>query len=237
MKANLTLKSAINRSTVFGITALISLLPLFTAHIVFAADQTFGQQAQIFEIQNSLKTKSVENQAKATVTQVEQNSLSIEELESTDPLTVKLKAYFEKYNSPYAEYAAEIPKIPLWQKSIAISWVESNYCIKAMNKNCSSIGVAPGHKLWRKYNTELDWLKDMSRLMHKPLYSEKYNTFEKMRGVYVVPGSNAWVNGATQKYEELMKITAEAEAEQRQIAQINNDNEKLHTFSDLAYAN
>ena len=76
----------------------------------------------------------------------------------------------------------------------------------------------------------------MSKLMQKPIYSEKYNTFEKMRGVYVVPGSDGWVNGANQKYAELMKLTEEAEAERVALAQINEDNENLHTFPELAIA-
>lgn len=233
MTALSTIKSSINKGTVFGITALVSLVPVLVPHTVFAADKTLSSPAQVFEI----KDRSKLNTKNTTVGPVIENDLlTIHEIQSADPLTVKLEAYFKKHNSPYAQYAAEIPKVDLWQKSIAISWVESNFCIKAMNKNCSSIGVAPGHRLWRKYDTELDWLKDMSRLMKKPLYSERYNTFEKMRGVYVVPGSDAWVRGATQKYNDLMQITAEAEEEVRQLAQINNDTENLHTFSELAFA-
>jgi hypothetical protein len=128
----------------------------------------------------------------------------------------------EKHRSPLAEFAGEMVKQPQWQRALAISWVESNFCKRHMDNNCSGIGVAPGHKLWRKYETHLDWFKDMSALMEKPIYKEKYTTFQKMKGVYVQPGSANWVNGAQKKYNELIKLTQESEVQK--ITQIQQKN-------------
>lgn len=232
MKALLNLKSAINQSTVFGIIALVSLLPVLVPASAFAADQTSSQQAQIFKIQNSTKINSAEETpAIVTVTQPSQNSLSIEEVQSNDTLSIKLKQYLEKHNSPLAEYSAEIVKQPQWERALAISWVESNFGRRCADNNCSGIGVEPGHRLWRKYPTKLDWFKDMSALMEKPIYKEKYKTFRQMKGVYVSPGTENWVRGAEVKYAALTNLKLEAEAEQREMAQINKGNEELHTFA------
>ncbi len=102
-----------------------------------------------------------------------------------------------------------------------------------MDNNCSGIGVAPGHRLWRKYTTHLDWFKDMSALMEKPMYKEKFTTFQKMRGVYVQPGSANWVNGAQAKYNDLIKLTQDSEIQR--IAQVQQKSNilALATFPSL----
>lgn len=230
MTAILRLKSAINQNTLFGAIALVTLIPIVAPRAVFAAEQTSSPQAIIFEIKGSTTSNSQISGPTAP------QSLSIEEVESNDPLVIKLKAYLEKHNSPLAEYSAEIVKQPQWQRALAISWVESNFGRRCADNNCSGIGVAPGHKLWRKYPTKLDWFKDMSALMEKPIYKEKYTTFKQMLGVYVVPGSPQWLNGATKKFNELTALTEEAEAEKRALAQLNDANANLHTFPELALA-
>jgi len=228
MKALLALKSAMNQSTLLAILALIIIAPLALPHLAAAAElQTLGQPAE-FQIKISdssvLSPSPKSNQP--------QNSLTIQTLAESDPLVTKLKQYLKDNNSPMAEDAAQFVQYEQWQRGLAISFVESNFCAKAKNRNCTSIGVAPGHRLWRKYATYGDWMADMSKLMEKPLYKDRLNTFEKMKGVYVVPGSKAWVNGAQRKYDELMALTAEAETERQELAQLHSGNVALATFSD-----
>jgi len=165
--------------------------------------------------------------------QPEVKGLQIAEVEENDPLVNNLKVYFLKYNSPLADYAPEIIKLPQWQRSAAISWVESNFCKRSHSFNCSGIGVAPGHKLWRQYETHLDWFKDMSALMEKDMYKNKYNTFQKMKGVYVQPGSANWVNGATKKYNELMKLTEDSETQRQILAEKHTQKLALVTFPSI----
>lgn len=213
MKALLILKSLVKSSSTIGTIALISLLPQLVPQIAFAQD--LGQPtAQIFEINDF--DSSILNQSPKQ--NDNQNSLSIETVSANDPLVISLKEYLKKHNSPLEEYAAEMVLQPQWQRALAISWVESNFCRRHADKNCSGIGVAPGHKLWRKYPTHLDWFKDMTQLMEKPIYKEKYTTFQKMKGIYVQPGSANWVNGAQKKYNELMEMTEEAESQRQKKA-------------------
>lgn len=226
MKALLFLKSTLNKSSNIGIIALISLVPQLTPHIALAQD--LGQPtAKIFEINvsdSSLLSQSPKQN---------ENSLSIETVTENDPLVVNLTAYLKKHNSPLEPYASEMVKQPQWQRALAISWVESNFCKRHADNNCSGIGVAPGHKSWRKYPTHLEWFKDMAKLMEKPIYKEKYTTFKKMRGVYVQPGSDNWVNGAQKKFNELNQLTLDSENQTRELAQKHFvEIASLYTFTD-----
>lgn len=183
---------------------LISLIAWVIPHssATLAAEQ---EKAQIFEIQNPNLINT---------------SIDFHTLVENDPLSKNLQEYLEEHDSPLAEYATEIVKQPQWQRALAISWVESNFGRFCADNNCSGIGVAPGHPAWRKYPNKLEWFKDMTKLMETPRYKEKYTTFEKMRGIYVYPGSDNWVRGAKQKYAELMALEKNSE-EQKTLATIN----------------
>jgi hypothetical protein len=211
MEALLTPKSAKRIGLVVATFLLATPLiypEVLLPQVVLASNaQTGDNQSLVFEIKDPALIQKTLNP----------NSLSFENLVQNDPLAVKLKAYLESYNSPLAEYADEIIQQPQWQRALAISWVESNYGQHCYNENCSGIGVQPGHPAWRKYNTKLDWFKDMTQLLEKPIYKEKYTTFEKMKGIYVNPGSASWVYGAKTKYAELMSLTKDAQ-EERELA-------------------
>ena len=230
MKALLALKAAYHQSSLLGITALVALVPAIYPEITLANELPAKREnsALVFEINNSSKLLA-ENSTST-------NTLTLHEIVKNDPLCEKLKAYLEKHNSPLAEYSCEIIQQPQWQRALAISWVESNFGRFCHSDNCSGIGGAPGMPTWRKYPNKLEWFKDMCQLMEKDIYKNKYTTFERMRGVYVQPGSASWVNGAKQKYAELMILTTEAE--ELKIATLNQTNspapEHVQTFPELA---
>lgn len=213
MKALSTLKSATDQSSLPCIIALVLLIPVILPRFALAAElQTSGlTSAQIFEIKitdpSLLDQTPKSNDA--------QNSLSIETISDNDPLVIKLKQYLADNDSPLGDYADQIVLQPQWQRALAVSYVESHMGKYCFDNNCSGIGVKPGHPSWRKYPTKLDWFIDLNTLLEKPIYKDKYNTFKKMRGVYVQPGSAAWVYGAEKKYSELMALTTEAENESR----------------------
>jgi hypothetical protein len=220
MKALFALKSAINQSSLIALTALIAMLPAVYPEVIMAAQlQTSGNsgKALVFKIKDPNLLKN--------------SSLTFEELIQSDPLANSLERYLEGRKSPLAPYAKDIIQYGNWKKALSISWVESNMCRRHVDKNCSGIGVAPGHPLWRKYATHLDWFKDMNVLLNKPMYTEKYNTFRKMKGVYVQPGSEAWVRGAEKVYAELSAM--EKEATEQRLASINSQT-ALATFPQLA---
>jgi hypothetical protein len=225
MKTLLTLKSAINQSSALALGALIILMPVIYPHVGQAASlQTEGEKKFIvFEIKNS------------NIEELNQNitSLSYDSVVESDPLVKKLTAYLEKYGSPLSVYSSEIVKQPNWEKALAISFVESNLGKRCADNNCSGIGVAPGHPLWRKYATKLDWFKDMCKLLDKPMYTEKFNTFRKMKGIYVYPGSENWVRGAEKIYAEIMILQKEAD-EARILASNNYLFASTATFPELA---
>ena len=203
MKAPLSLNSVIEK-----VAIVAAFLPLvFMVYPEFAAAgftaQNKASKALVFAIDSKSTPKAL---------------LSYDELAqyhaNTDIPTLlapKVKAYLEAKGSPLAQYADEIVKQPQWQRALAISYVESNFGKRCADNNCSGIGVSPSHKSWRRYATKLDWFKDMSALLEKPIYKERYTNCASMKGVYVVPGSARWVNGCTQVSNELLALTAEAE--------------------------
>ncbi len=241
MKALFAIRSVLAKIDLVSAIALLIVVPTIYPELAFAAELSKTAQAEtaiIFEIKNPsvlLQKKPTSNSPIEQIAETVELA-SIEDIQNSDPLVVKLTDYLNKHNSPLAEYAPEIVKQPQWQRSLAISWVESNFGKRCYTNNCSGIGVAPGHPLWRSYATKLDWFKDMCQLMEKPMYKVKYTTFEQMRGIYVYPGSSSWVNGAKKKYAELMEITTQAEQEKLAAVEVKTHNDNLHTFPELAIA-
>jgi hypothetical protein len=208
MKALFTLKSALNQGTFNSLVAIMVMLPAVYPHAVAFASQTSkNKTALVFEITDP----SVLSPSKDSPDENQKSNTSV--IPCTDPLAVRLNKYLVDHNSPLAPFACDMVKQPQWQRALAISWVESNFGRFCADNNCSGIGVAPGHPSWRKYETKLAWFKDMCKLLETPRYKEKYTTFEKMRGIYVYPGSDNWVNGAKKKYADLIGITEDAEEE------------------------
>ena len=156
--------------------------------------------ALVFEIKNQLVFQN-------------QGSFTLQNLESNDPLTTLVQNYLDDHNSPLSAYAGQIVQLPNWKKALAISYVESNMGIHCVDNNCSGIGGAPGTKTWRKYNTKLDWFKDLDQLLSQARYTEKYTTCQKMNGYYVQPGSPSWVYGCEKVYSELTDLEEQAQAQ------------------------
>lgn len=202
MKALFTLMPAITKQSAIAATALFSLISVLYPNISAAAFslQAEGQNtsALVFEIKNTAQNKN-------------SGSLTIDTIMSNDPLPKLLAKYLEARKSPLSVYSEDMIQLPNWKKALAISFVESNMGIRCADNNCSGIGVHPSHPSWRKYPTKLDWFKDLDRLLAKPIYSEKYDTFRKMKGVYVQPGSEGWVRGAEKIYAELTELEEQAD--------------------------
>ncbi len=157
--------------------------------------QRSNTSALVFEIQNPAQTQS---------------SLTIQTILENDPLPALVAKFLKDNKSPLSIYSKDIVMLPNWKKALAISYVESNMGIHCVNNNCSGIGGAPGTPTWRKYSTKLDWFVDLDKLLSQPRYSEKYNTCAKMKGVYVQPGSAAWVWGCEKVYSQLTDLEEQA---------------------------
>lgn len=232
MKALFTLKSAINQSSLTSLVAMLVLAPaIYPAPLAFASQASKAKNAIVFKIQDPSVLLANSNSSDEN-----QNSPAFSEAAGNDPLTTRLQTYLKDHNSPLAPYAGEMVQLPQWQRALAISWVESNFGRFCSGNNCSGIGGAPGQASWRTYDNKLEWFKDMAALMETPRYKEKYTTFEKMRGVYVQPGTASWVYGAKTKYAELMSLTTQAEEEKTALANQAVETANLQTFPQLAFA-
>lgn len=233
MKALSTLKSAINQSSfAFGIIALVVIVPLvYPAAIIKAAElQTLGQtKAAVFEI--NVSSPDLLNPAPKQNTNNNQNSLTMDEIKQADPLTTSLQAYLENHNSPLKDYTSQLLTHGNWKTLLAISFVESNMCIHNLRYNCSGIG-GPGH--FRQYKDFGDWVNDMSNLL-----DTHYNgwTLDKMNGTYVQPKSTNWAYGSKKILAELNLLEQQAESQRRDLAQIQNQNVAVTTFTEVAINN
>lgn len=225
MKSTLSLGQAAIKKAVI-ITAFLPVITWIYPEVTLASRlQPQGQERFNFEIspkQNEELVGKTQAQQLSYAELVAQESVK-DELYKTI-LASNLEAYLIKHKSPMAVYAKQIIELPQWQRALAISKVESNLAIRCADNNCSGIGVHPKHPAWRRYPTKLDWFKDMTALLEKPIYKERYTTCATMKGVYVVPGSANWVNGCNKVSEELLTITAQAQAqaEAEHLALINS---------------
>lgn len=143
---------------------------------------------------------------KLTVSQIEAyleqvvKTPQLKEAERLADRKKKLKIYLQEKGSPFADIADTIAELPHWKMVLAISNSESTMGKRCYNNNCSGIGVAPGHPLWRDYPSHKEWAKDLDRLLEKRY---KNWTLEQMNGVYNQPGSRNWVLASKQVLEEL----------------------------------
>lgn len=210
MKALTTLKSAIDQSSVVGIIALISLIPVIVPRIAFAAElQTSGQSAQVFEI--NVSDPSILDQTSNPNNN--QNSLTIDSIQQNDPLTVDLQAYLQDHNSPLQAYTTQLLSHDNWKTVVAISFVESNMCVHNYYNNCSGIG---GQEYLRKYNNFGDWINDMSSIL-----ATRYSgwTLDQMNGVYVQPKSYNWGLGSKKILAQLTALQETADQQRVALAQ------------------
>ena len=113
----------------------------------------------------------------------------------------QLRAYFEKWKSPFAKDDKTIEAFldsNNMNLMIAISFVESSMGKKCYYNNCSGIGGYPPNL--RKYDSHADWVRDFDELLEKRY---KGLPIEKFMGLYVQPGSPNWINGVKQILGEL----------------------------------
>jgi hypothetical protein len=224
MKALSTLKSAFNQSTLYGIIALVMLTPVLFPGIAQAAElQTQGQQSQIFEIKITDPSLLISNPNN------NQNTLTLDTVQKSDPLYTSLHSYLQAHNSPLQYYTAQLLTYSNWPMIVSISFVESDMCQHSLDYNCSGLG---GQKYLRKYQNYGQWIQDMSNLL-----SQRYQgwTLSQMDGVYVQPVSYNWKIGSEEVLAQLTALQKNANQQRVQIAEtsvaINQSNKDLATIA------
>jgi len=221
MKAPFTPNSAIEKALVIlAFLPLVTVIYPATVAAAYPAQNVSEEKALVFEISSKPKTETpvIQTQTLLSYAELEDHYKRTRVPSKNELLAPKVRAYLESKGSPLAVYSEQIIQQPQWQRALAISYVESNFGKRCADNNCSGIGVKPGHKSWRKYSTKLDWFADMSRLLEKPIYKQKYVNCNTMKGVYVVPGSATWVNGCNKASNDLLAITAKAESEHNALS-------------------
>ncbi len=189
----MTTPIALTNIRLSAVGLLITLMSLIYPHSGAAQTATEGTPSLVFEIKpNALE--SISNPS----------TVSVETL-ANEELATAVQKYLESKKSPLAPYANQIILEPNWQQALGITFVESNFCAKAANMNCGSVGVAPGHKQWKRFENHFQGFQAVTKLLNKPLYKDKYNTCKKKMGVYVVPGSANWLRGC-EKVEREMSV-------------------------------
>lgn len=175
-----------------AIALLIALISVIYPH-TGAAQTTTNEEAPslVFEI----KPNALQSITKP-------NTVRIEDVAHAE-LARAVQEYLDAKKSPLAPYAAEIIQEPNWQQALGITYVESNFCAKAANYNCGSVGVKPGHSAWKKFENHFQGFQAVTQLLDKPLYKNKYDTCKKKMGVYVVPGSTNWLRGCEKVEREM----------------------------------
>ena len=136
-------------------------------------------------------------------------ALKTPEMKAAETLVLrekKLKEYLASKHSPFVEIVDTVAKLKHWKLVLAISNSESTLGKRCYGNNCSGIGVAPGHPLWRNYASTREWAQDLDRLLDKRY---KDWTLERMNGVYNQPGSKNWLLAAKQVLEELQQSQIE----------------------------
>ncbi len=161
---------------------------------------------------SSLAQLSDDRYFKMTIDQIEGylnevvKTPQMQEAERLELRKKKLKAYLAEKGSPFVEISDTIAELPHWKMILAISNSESTMGKRCYNNNCSGIGVAPGHPLWREYPSHKEWAKDLNKLLEKRY---KNWTLERMNGVYNQPGSRNWILASKQVLEELQERAIE----------------------------
>ncbi len=173
---------------------LITLVSLVYPHSGAAQTINENTQSLVFEMKPS---------ALSLITQ--KQSLNVQDLANAE-LAEAVQKYLESKKSPLAPYADQIILEPNWEQALGITFVESNFCARAANLNCGSVGVKPGHSQWRKFENHFQGFQAVTKLLDKPLYKNKYNTCKKKMGVYVVPGSANWLRGCEKVEREMAAI-------------------------------
>jgi len=251
MKALSTLRSAINQSSYIGIIALVMTIPLvYPAAIVKAAELQTAEQPKppVFEINVSDLSLISSAPKQNTVTNNNQNSLTIDAITQSDPLVINLDAYLAAKGSPLAGSASQIVSYPYWQRALGISVVESNMCVHTpmvktrqgwvQSYNCS--GMETGSGSYQIFASYMDWFSALNTLLSQPNYANR--PLEKFLGYYVVPGSPSWLHGVKKTEAELSALEQQATVQRQELAiksaaPLSPANTALATFPEVAYNN
>ena len=108
-----------------------------------------------------------------------------------EPISSKVQAYLESKQSPLASDAEFLVEhLEHWKLLIAISAIESQYCIRQLGHNCWGVG---GDASYRHYSSFRVAALDANDLISSWQRRGRWLTVEDMNCHYVVPCNPNWV--------------------------------------------
>ena len=115
-------------------------------------------------------------------------------------LNVRIKDYLDSKNSPLAGETDLLLRQEHWKLLIAISAIESQFCLRQISWNCWGIG---GDENYRHYESISLAVIDANNLIESWQQRGRWLTVEDMNGHYVVPVNPNWVNVVNKVLKEL----------------------------------
>lgn len=112
------------------------------------------------------------------------------ELTKQQLLHTKVESFLESKHSPLAAETDVLLAQKHWQLIIAISAIESSYCLHSIGNNCWGI---KGGTDYKSYPTLRDAIPDVERLIEYRQSRGQWLTIESMNCSYVVPCNANWV--------------------------------------------
>lgn len=114
------------------------------------------------------------------------------ELDAYLPLTVdEVTYYLETKNSPLANHVETLLEQEHWKLIVAVSAIESQFCIRQLGNNCWGITkVSGGYKSYASFD---EGIIDANGLITRWQARGRWHTVEDMNCHYVVPCNPNWV--------------------------------------------
>lgn len=103
---------------------------------------------------------------------------------------MEVRAFLESKNSPLASHTDFLLQQEHWKLLVAISAIESQYCVRQLGNNCWGIKGSDGYK----HYADLDEaIADANDLITRWQARGRWLTVEQMNCSYVVPCNPNWV--------------------------------------------
>lgn len=115
-------------------------------------------------------------------------------------LNTNLREFLESKNSPLAPETDYLLEHKHWKLLVAVSAIESQYCVRQLGWNCWGIG---GDSAYRHYDSIRDAIDDADNLIEHWQEKGRWLTVEDMNCHYVVPCNETWVKVVNENLEKL----------------------------------
>jgi hypothetical protein len=111
-----------------------------------------------------------------------------------------LHDYLDIKKSPLVDESAFLMKQKNWRLLVAISAIESQFCLRQHGFNCWGIGGDSAYRHYSSLKAAIQDANDFIEIWHQ---KGKWATVHEMNGSYVVPYSQNWENVVNRTLQEM----------------------------------